>query len=769
MSDNKKIPSLGQEKSSRDNPTTSKKDVKDESPFALVREDSYLKPYESVISSRVKDMREYKKRISSQEGGIEKFSLGYKQFGLIRTDNSIVYREWAPGAVELFLFGDFNNWNTKSHKCEKDCFGVWTLVLSDVEPSVPAIPHNSKVKSHLLTQNGEWVDRIPAWITYAIREEGESVYEGVFWNPPPEEQYSFKYVKPEKPKSLIIYEAHIGIASPEEKIASYREFADNVVPRISDLGFTAIQLMAVMEHAYYASFGYQVTNFFAASSRFGTPEDLKYLIDTAHSFGLFVLLDVVHSHSSKNVLDGLNHWDGTDHHYFHGGGKGCHAQWGSRLFNYGHWEVLRFLLSNLRYYLDVFQFDGFRFDGVTSMLYDHHGIGKAFSGSYHEYFGNDVDQEAVCYLMMANEVLHELYPNIITIAEEVSGMPGLCRTVDEGGFGFDYRLAMAVPDKWIQIIKELEDEHWNMGNIVYTLTNRRKNEKCIAYCESHDQALVGDKTIAFRLMDKEMYTNMSCLSPLGPVVDRGMALHKLIRLVTYALGGEGYLTFMGNEFGHPEWLDFPREGNNHSFNHARRRYDLADDPLLRYQQLNLWERAMHRIEHQFHFLNSPQVYVSLAHETDKTIVFERSNELLFIFNFNPVKSFANYKVPTQWAGKYQLVANSDEKMFGGHGRNSTSEPGDKPLYFFSFVGPYCNRDHFVQVYLPSRCCLVLRLLPEPICKVNSIVGSKDSEPSSTQKNQERSNPITSSAQKTKEKKDNPKPASASFQTKKELP
>jgi 1,4-alpha-glucan branching enzyme len=338
-----------------------------------------------------------------------------------------------------------------------------------------------------------------------------------------------------------------------------------VLPRIAKNGYNVIQLMAIQEHAYYASFGYQVTSFFAPSSRFGTPDQLKELIDCAHGLGIQVLLDIVHSHASSNVLDGLNEFDGTDSCFFHGGSRGHHAQWGSRIFNYDNWEVQRFLLSNCRYWVDEFGFDGFRFDGVTSMLYHHHGIGTGFTGNYSEYFGLQVDEESILYLQLANDFLHRSYPFLTTISEDVSGMPGMCRPVSEGGIGFDFRLGMAVPDMWIKLLKEQKDEDWNIGHICHTLENRRYGEKVIAYAESHDQALVGDKTLAFWMMDAQMYTNMSILSERTDVIDRGMALHKMIRLLVHALGGEGYLNFIGNEFGHPEWLDFPRKGNGESF------------------------------------------------------------------------------------------------------------------------------------------------------------------------------------------------------------
>ncbi|CAG0900093.1 unnamed protein product, partial [Cyprideis torosa] len=477
------------------------------------------------------------------------------------------------------------------------------------------------------------------------------------------------------------------------------------------------QLMAIMEHVYYASFGYQVTNFFAASSRYGTPEELKELIDAAHGMGITVLLDVVHSHASKNVLDGLNQWDGDNSTYFHDGGKGNHDLWDSRLFNYTEWEVLRFLLSNLRWYLEVFKFDGFRFDGVTSMLYHHHGMsygfsgeegygfsgeeGYGFSGDYNEYFGLGTDTDSLVYLMLANHMIHKIYPNAITVAEDVSGMPALCRPVEEGGTGFDYRLGMAIPDQWIKFLKEEKDEDWHMEKLVWILTNRRHQEKTIAYAESHDQALVGDKTVAFWLMDKEMYSHMSLQSDPSHIIDRGLALHKMIRLITHGLGGEGYLNFMGNEFGHPEWLDFPRIGNNESYHYARRQWNLVDDENLKYKFLNNFDAAMQHAEEQGKWLSAPQGYVSTKHQDDKVIVFERG-DCVFCFNFHPNKSFPDYRIGVWFGGKFKIILDTDAPEFGGHNRL------DHNTEFFSFPEPWATRANSLMVYLPSRVGFVLK-------------------------------------------------------------
>ena len=668
---------------------------------ACIRDDRYLEPYAEALRYRYNKYHQLLSAIESSEGSLDSFSKSYQHMGLHRVKGGVEYKEWAPAAKEMYLFGDFNNWDRHSCKLEPSEFGIWKCFIPDTEDGKCPIEHGSKVKACVIPHHGPPLDRNPAWATYCVQDMSTFLYDTVFWNPP--EQYKWNspdHVK--RPGSLRIYECHVGMGSNDLKVGSYREFADNILPRIKSTGYTALQIMAIMEHAYYASFGYHVTNFFAISSRCGKPEDLKYLIDKAHQLGLYVLMDVVHSHASSNSMDGINQFDGTDHQYFHEGARGRHSLWDSRLFNYGHWEVIRFLLSNLRWYMDEYHFDGFRFDGVTSMLYTHSGIGVQFSGDYDEYFGLQVDVDACVYMMLANKLLHDLYPDVaVTIAEDVSGMPTLCVPVEMGGIGFDYRLAMAIPDMWIEILEKLKDEQWNMGNIIFTLTNRRWNEKTIGYAESHDQALVGDKTIAFWLMDAAMYTDMNCNGYPSPAVERGIALHKMIRLLTMSLSGEGYLTFMGNEFGHPEWIDFPREGNGNSYQHARRRWDLCDSDYLRYHHLHKFEVGMNALEEEHPFCRfQVHQFIVMQHEMDKVIVVEKGDRLLLVFNFHHSNSYSDYRVGTYWGGRYKLVLDSDSSETGGHGRI------DGSVVHQTTEESWQNRPHFLQLYIPARTCQV---------------------------------------------------------------
>jgi 1,4-alpha-glucan branching enzyme len=459
--------------------------------------------------------------------------------------------------------------------------------------------------------------------------------------------------------------------------------------------------MAIQEHPYYGSFGYHVSGFFAASSRFGTPDDLKELVDTAHFMGIAVIMDMVHSHAVKNEAEGLGRFDGTYTQYFHSGGRREHPAWDSLCFDYGKHEVLHFLLSNCKFWLEEYKFDGFRFDGVTSMLYHSHGLGEAFS-NYGDYFNANQDGDAISYLTLANRVIHQVNPHAITIAEEVSGMPGLAVSIQAGGYGFDYRMAMNIPDYWIKIIKEQKDQDWHPSDIWWEVTNRRSDEKTISYTESHDQALVGDKTIIFRLIDSEMYWHMHVNSQ-NMTVDRGIALHKLIRLVTASTINGGYLNFMGNEFGHPEWIDFPRRDNGWSYKYARRQWDLIDNPNLKYKYLGNFDKAMLALIGGIENFQASPIYKVWDNDGDQVLAYRRE-DLLFVYNFNPVLSFTGYGLLLP-LGKYKIVLNSDHSAFGGF------DSIDNSMEYVTIEDPLYESEKkgWLKLYIPARTAIVLRV------------------------------------------------------------
>ena len=632
-----------------------------EAPYEITSIDPWLAPHSGDIELRMNRFKEKRWQIAGDADTLTNFANGALYFGFHRTETGWVFREWMPGADEVHLIGDFNKWDRDSHPLDRGDNGVWEITLKGKN----ALKHGQFVK--LWVRRGEdWFDRLPAYSTKVSMDEKTMRLCTQIWAPEKPFEWTDDEFMKQPPAAPLIYEAHIGMAQDKEGIGTYMEFAENILPRIAKLGYNTVQLMAVQEHPYYGSFGYQVTNFFAAAHWYGAPDGLKYLVNKAHSMGIRVLLDVVHSHACPNVGEGLQMQDGTDGQYFLQGDRGWHPAWGTRLFNYARPEVLHFLLSNLKFWQEEYHFDGFRFDGVTSMIYHDHGLGSAFT-NYDMYFNMNTDLEALNYLQLANELIHEVNPNAVTVAEDMSGMPGMCLPIEQGGIGFDYRLAMGEPDYWIKLLKDVRDEDWNMNALWHEMTTRRPQEKVIGYCESHDQALVGDKTILFRMADAEMYTGMM-KEYHTLTMDRAIELHKIIRLYTMSLGGNGYLNFMGNEFGHPEWIDFPREGNGWSYKYCRRQWQLVDNPLLKYEWLNDFDAAMIHLAKEHRLLEDPGARNLWIDEGRKILAFSRG-DLVFVFDFHNSYSEQNFRLPvsTTGEGSYRVILSTDEIRFGGAG------------------------------------------------------------------------------------------------------
>jgi len=657
----------------------------------LIDYDSWLQPYGPQLEKRRAFFQENIKLIKAKWGSLKNYASGYKEFGLHYYNKQWVFTEWAPNAKEIYLVGNFSNWlpqdNFKLHPQED---GKWKIYLdSDI------LKHGDLYKLWMVWEHGAGM-RIPSYTTRTVQDKNTLLFSAQVWIPEPFEWTDHNFTKTNEPP--LIYEAHTGMAQIEEKVGSYLEFAEKTLPIIKDSGYNMLQLMAVQEHPYYGSFGYHVSNYFAPSSRFGTPEELKSLVNKAHEMGISVIMDLVHSHSVKNEEEGLSNFDGTHNQYFHKGNRGNHPAWDSRCFDYGKDEVRRFLLSNCRYWMEEFHFDGYRFDGVTSMLYRHHGLEKDFT-CYNDYFDGQQDNDAILYLSLANLLIHEINPKATSIAEEMSGMPGITLPSEDDGLGFDYRLSMGVPDFWIKTIKEKKDEEWDVGQIFHELSQHRPEEKVISYAESHDQALVGDKTIFFRLADKEIYNHMSVNTP-NIKIDRAISLHKMIRLITLATAYGGYLNFMGNEFGHPEWIDFPREGNQWSYKYAHRQWQLPEDDSLKFKFIGRFDKEMIKLAKKYKFNHIPEIYLRLSSIKDQILAFEKA-DLLFVFNFNPSKSFTDYGIPLI-AGKFKIILSTDDSAFGGFDRI------EKNMTYYSIAPQNHKTQHYLPLYLPSRIAIVLK-------------------------------------------------------------
>ena len=654
----------------------------------LVEENKLLKPFAGIIEKRHQQVLAMEREFTYRTTRLSDKCNSYLYYGLHRTNEGWVFREWAPNATAIYLLGEFNDWRKHpDYVLTKVGDGNWEIKLP-----LGALVHEMLYRL-LVEWNGGSGERLPSHVRRVIQDEYTKIYSAQVWDPL--NPYQMRHERPKRTDYPLIYEAHIGMSTEHRRVSTFTEFRLFVLPRIVDLGYNTIQLMAVQEHPYYGSFGYQVANFFAVSSRFGTPDELKALIDAAHSMGIRVIMDIVHSHAVNNEEEGLSRFDGSYDQYFYPGDRGYHPLWGSRCFDYGKHEVLNFLLSNCKYWLEEFRFDGYRFDGITSMLYWDHGINKDFT-EYSLYYDGNQDESAITYLALANRVIHQVDPEAITIAEDMSGMPGVASPIEDGGMGFDYRMNMGTPDYWIKLLKEKRDEEWHVGDLFYELTNKREEEHTISYAESHDQALVGDKTIFFRLVDKAIYSSMGVFDK-NVIIDRGMSLHKMIRLVTIGTAADGYLNFMGNEWGHPEWIDFPREGNGWSYDHARRLWSLVDDENLRFRFLNMFDKAMIQMVNDtgvFHWRPEP-----LVRDNERQVLIFTRGDYLFVFNFNPEKSFPDYVFDAP-SGKYTMVLNTDNKNFDGVGRID-----EEVEHFTRYVSPGRGQ---LSLYVPARTGFVLR-------------------------------------------------------------
>src|SRR5574344_622313 len=660
----------------------------------IVQNDQFLEPYAYALQGRHDYALRKEKELVGDHANLSDFATGYIFFGLHKVKRNWIFREWAPNATAIYLMGDFNGWTkNESYRLQSLGNGVWEGRFGE-----KSMQHGDFYKL-LIEWNGGSGERIPAWTRRVVQDENTKIFSAQVWHPDEEYKFQIKHFKPST-APLLIYECHIGMATEAEKVGTYDEFRRNVLPRVIRAGYNCLQIMAIQEHPYYGSFGYHVSSFFAASSRFGTPEDLKRLIDEAHQNGLSVIMDLVHSHAVKNEIEGLGRFDGTPYQYFHGGDRREHPAWDSLCFNYNKNEVLHFLLSNCKFWLEEYKFDGFRFDGVTSMLHRNHGLGQNFT-NYSDYYNMNQDGDALCYLTLANKLIHEVNPHAITIAEEMSGLPELAVSFDEGGMGFDYRLAMGLPDFWIKYIKEVKDEDWKAGHIYLEMINRRWREKTISYAESHDQALVGDKTIIFRLIDSDMYWHMQ-KGDETLRVNRGVALHKMIRLITSTTINGGYLNFMGNEFGHPEWIDFPREGNGWSYYYARRQWSLEDNDNLLYHDLAVFDKAMIEFLKSTKKINELPIEKIWDNEGDQLVVYRR-RDFLFVFNFNGQKSFVDYGILVK-KGSYEVILDTDDKKFGGFGFSD-----DKVVHHTQ--PSHLKNKEWLKLYIPSRSAMILKYRP----------------------------------------------------------
>jgi 1,4-alpha-glucan branching enzyme len=659
-------------------------------------EDATLAAYRDFLERRARRFTGELKRIVAAYGSLRAYAALHTNLGIHkirRTDGTFSWRlrEYMPNAEDLWLTTDRLNFQRHaSYRFRRLENGVFQLSLPE-----DALAHGTymelRVKPRKRGPEQGALRRVPAFATWVEQDAVlPSQWCARLWAP--EKPYRFRHRRPAKAVFPRIYEAHVGMAQSAlarqgQSVGSYRDFAADMLPRIRDAGYTAVQLMGILEHPLYRSYGYQVSSYFAPSSRFGTPDEFRGLVDAAHGLSLMVILDIPHGHACANTEQGIAAYDGSRYLF-----SGEHNQWGTPSFDYAQEMTRRFLLSNCRYWLEEFRVDGFRFDAVGNMIYADHGVDDDFSHVGRCFYGGNglprADENGELYLCLANALIRRIRPQALSIAEEFSGMPGLTCPPKEGGLGFDYRFAMGIPDYWEKCIESPRD----MGSLWYETTNHRPYDRTVSYVECHDQCINGHDAMIWRLIGKDMYDYMAVFTDNWNT-SRGLAFYRLMRLVTLCTADAGYLNFMGDEFGHPEWLD--------DESRAHRQWHLAGRADLKYAGLAAWDRAQMTLVAGRLPDFQQQPLFRFIHEDDRILAFERGR-LLFVFNFHELQAKTNLLFAVT-PGKYVERLSSDETAFAGKGNLCVGVP---PVEHFTRVLDH-RHEQDVSLYLPPMTALVL--------------------------------------------------------------
>ena len=610
----------------------------------------------------------------------------HQRIGTFIGHDLIVIREYAPNAHFVSVIGDFNHWDRGRDPLKRISNTEWEITLDRAR-----VMPGSRYKLHIAGHNGGR-DRIPSTCPYA-RQSSDGDFAAIF---------EFNVLSPptrlqKQPEHLKVYELHIGLAASGPRIGTYLEVAHDVIHRVKYAGYTAVQLMAVHEHPYYGSFGYHVSNPYGICSRFGTRQDFKYLVDNCHEVGLLVIIDLVHAHAVKNLSEGLGEFDGQDGYLFKTGQNALHPAWDSLVYDYENQATVSYLLSNARYWIEEYGIDGFRVDGVTSILYNDHGIGHT-GFTDNDYLGSNLNQSGLLYLVLLCKLAHELRPDFILIAEDVSGLPGLARPALLGGVGFDYRLQMGLPDFFESVAKDVMDDGISPSRIWHALVSRRFDERHIGYVESHDQAIVGGQSLIFRLLGPKMYTDMHAETQSHDV-HLAVAVVNVAKSIVFFLGGEAWMSFIGNEFGHPDWVEFPTPDNDDCFEYAYRKWYLATDSALMYEKMAAFDRdLMHQrkiaVTWDESYMTAP-----LLDDNRKLSVFHRDRVVL-VCNTTTDVSYEDVWVPVPEQGNYRVILSTEEHRYGGYGRVNEN---------MQYATIAVDGNAYIRLYVPSMSAIFMTL------------------------------------------------------------